>query len=276
MSDLAELCCLATGGDRRRTERFALAWKILYTALYMLDSVEDGDVRDAPWAQWGAGPAINISTGLLASAGAMLSNLEQTGVGADTAQAVRLDFFQTLLDLTAGQHADLTLQQPTLEQRWRIAQAKSGALFGLACRSGARLANAERGVVDQLSEFGQTLGVLIQIGDDIDGLWAKHGQASDLLAGDRWTLPVAYAMSVLPAAERERLHRLLRATGTDSGAEAEARSQIVAAGAILYLTTEARRLHRQAHAALLQAVPRSAASDGLLRLLDAYTPLKDL
>jgi geranylgeranyl diphosphate synthase type I len=274
LSELVELCCLASGGERCYSEKCAAAWNVLYMALSILDGVEDGDVRDASWSVWGSGPAINISTGLIASAGVLLSTLEQAGVRTDVAQAIRIDFFQTLLRMSAGQHADLTLAEPTLEQCWQIAEAKSGYLFRLACQTGARVAGVELLRVDRLGLFGQILGVLIQIGDDVADLWPQQGTSSDLTAS-RWTLPVAYAMTVLPTPERERLQDLLGATPDNPEAEAETRSRIITAGAMLYLATEAHRLQQRAHHLLIKAVPDSAARNELLKLLNTCTPFKD-
>ena len=275
LTDLVELCCLANGGERRACEHVAVAWNILYTALYLLDSVEDGDLNAGPWAQWGPGAAVNLSTGLLATTGALLSRIEDAGVGVAITQRVRAEFFHTLLNMTAGQHHDLTLNQPTLEQCWQIAEAKSGRLFGLACYAGALLAGVEEQLATACQQFGQILGVLIQAGDDIDDLWSQDGRSSDLLAGERWRLPVAYAMTVLPPDQREQLRQLLLVAPGDAAAEAQARSQILAAGAALYLAAEARCLNDRARWTLCQAVPDSAFRDGLLRLLDRYTPLKD-
>lgn len=275
LTDLVELCCLAHGGDRRSCEHFAVAWNLLYTALHLLDGVEDGDLSAGPWAQWGTGAAINLSTGLLATSGGLLSQLEAAGVDAGIARQVRADFYHTLLRMTAGQHDDLTCSQPTLEQCWQIAEAKSGDLFGLACQAGALLAGADEHRAVGCKEFGRMLGVLIQIGDDLDDLWSQPGKSSDLLAGDRWRLPVAYTMTVLPPTQRELLRNLLLAAPADESAEAEARSCVLSAGAALYLAAEARRLYERASRTLYQVVPESAYRDGLLRLLDQYTPLKD-
>ena len=275
LRDLVELCCLANGGDRRGCEHVAVAWNILYTALYLLDSVEDGDQHAGPWAQWGPGAAVNLSTGLLATIGALLSQIEDAGVSSAIAQRLRADFFHTLLNMTAGQHHDLTLHQPTLEQCWQIAEAKSGRLFGLACHAGALLAGVEERLATACQRFGHMLGLLIQVGDDIDDLWSQPGRSSDLLAGERWRLPVAYAMTVLPLDQREQLRQLLLAAPGDVAAEAAARSHILAAGAALYLAAEARCLNDRARWTLCEAVPDSAFRDGLLRLLDHYTPLKD-
>ncbi len=176
--------------------------------------------------------------------------------------------------MTAGQHADLSLPEPSLDQCWQIAERKSGLFLALACRAGARLQTADAQRVERCGQFGLHLGILLQIGDDLDGLWASEGARSDLLAWPRWTLPVAYTMAVSGAVDRDRLRDALRRAPADADAEEQARHLIIAAGAVLYLATEARCHRRRAQEALLQAVPPSAARDELLALLHTYTPLE--
>ena len=185
-----------------------------------------------------------------------------------TAHAIRHDFFQTLLQMTSGQHADLTLHEPTLEQCWKIAATKSGTWFALACRSGARLATADTHIVEAFSRFGHYLGLLIQIGNDLDGLWTKPDRQSDLRSWPRWTLPVAYAMMVLDVENQERLRRCLRAAPTDPAAEDNARRIVIKCGAVLYLTTEAYRYCQAAHMTLVSVAPAGVARDRLTEVLE--------
>jgi geranylgeranyl diphosphate synthase type I len=277
--ELPGLCCEAAGGTRPRADSVAAAWVLLYQAAHLLDNVEDGDVDIAlPFA---AGPKINIATGLLASAGLALCDLPDSA----SAQAIRGDFHQSVLQMCAGQHLDLTAKTPALEQCWQIAEAKSGAFFALACRSGARLADDDCARTHLFGEFGRHLGVLVQIGDDIGGLWFVNGERSDLAADHRWTLPMAYAVSVIPEADGNRLQQLLsiRNAGTlhesSAGqgrglreAEDEIRRLVIEHGALLYLTIEAERRRQQAEAALLKTDPSPAARDELMAMLSATLP----
>jgi geranylgeranyl diphosphate synthase type I len=269
LSRVVGLCCAAAGGDPQQDEIVVEAWTLLYAALHILDAVEDGDIEDAAWAQWGQGPAINIATALIAATGSTLGMLEQTGVPRDAAHEIRHTFFQTLLHMTAGQHADLTLREPTLEQCWQIAGAKSGAWFALAGWVGARLATADATRLEHFRQFGHHLGMLVQVGNDVGGIWPKGDKASDLVYWPRWTLPVAYAMTVLDSVECTCLQRYLRAAPTDPDAEAEARRMIIKAGAVMYLATEAYRYQQDAQETLISAAVPSAARDALLEVLQA-------
>ena len=264
---LPSLCCEAAGGDRRQAEMVTLAWSLLYTAAHALDSVEDEDIEAGSSPHADRNSIINVATGLIASAGLALSLLEETGVDSAAACAIRNDFYRAGLKMCAGQHADLTQSESTLQQCWHIAEAKSATFFAMACRAAAQLVIDDSARIDLFGQFGYYLGILIQIGDDMEGLWPKAGGRSDLAAQRRGTLPVAYAMHVVPPEQSSRLSQCLETAPVDASAEVEARRQIIESGAALYLTIEAEQRRHLAETALRAAAPPSPARDELLLLL---------
>jgi geranylgeranyl diphosphate synthase type I len=269
---LPTLCCQALDVQPQQTQQLSAAWNTLYTALHLLDNIEDGDTPNQVWAAWGAGPTLNFTTGLLASIGLTLDELVDLGATPQVSRALQRDFNRTILGMCAGQHDDLTLQQPTLEQCWTIAEAKSSIFFALACRSAATLAGADVERTQQFEAFGRHLGVLVQITDDISGLWSWEHASSDLGAEQRWTLPTAYAMSALGADERARLQTLL-SDAASPDAEEQARQMIIAAGAVLYLATEAQRRYHAALRLLEQMTAPSAVRETLRELLHQAAPM---
>lgn len=270
--DLPLLCAQALGGPTQPATTVTTAWQMLYSALHLLDNIEDNDTPDRTWARWGTGATLNLTTGLLASTSLTLEMLEDQQVAAPIVRTIRRDFHQTVLEMCGGQHDDLTLAEPTLEDCWRIARAKSGCFFELACRAAARSAAANAAVADQFGAFGQHLGLLIQITDDISGLWSWDRSASDLRGMQRWTLPVAYAMSVLDPAQCSQLRALLAAAETSPAAETAAREMIIASGALLYLTAQAQAHHQAAIELLEQLSTPSAAQTALRTLLQQAAP----
>ena len=265
--DLPGLCCVAAGGARQQAEVMTLAWRTLYAAAHLLDDVEDGD-----WA----GPApgdlgayLNATAGLIESASLALCDLETAGADPKAAQDIRRAFHRTVLAMCAGQHADLTQPERTLEQCWQIAEAKSGAFFALACYAGARLALSVAQPLRAFADFGRQVGMIIQIKNDAGGL-AAHGVAASRsdLAAQRMTLPIAYALDVLAPLQREHLRERLHAAAHDAGAEGEARAQIIESGALLYLAVEVERRRRLAEVSLSATGPPSPAKAELLALLN--------
>lgn len=271
LSGLPRFSHAAAGGSRTSIAAVLESWNLLYAALHLLDDLEDGDASGVA-LRYGNGVAINIATGLLASTNLALAELERDGIDQAAAQRIRTQFNRTLLRLCAGQHGDLTCSRPSLQQCREIGDAKSGAFFALACEVGARAAGADDAVCDAWHEFGRALGRLVQIGDDLSGLWPTEHVGSDLRAGERWTLPVAYAMHVLGAADRIRLAGLLRSAVADPRAEREARQIVVAAGAVLYMAVEAECQRRAAEQVLLAITQPSTVRTALLKLLDDLLP----
>jgi geranylgeranyl diphosphate synthase type II len=91
------------------------------------------------------------------------------------------------------------------ERLQRIHRAKTGALLGAAAELGALLAGASDGSRAEFAQFGQRLGLLFQIADDIldmTGSAASLGKSpgKDAAAG-KLTYPAVYG---LDAARRER------------------------------------------------------------------------
>jgi len=260
------LCCEAAGGERHQAEALTAAWYLFYFAAHELDSVEDQDVDTVLLSAVGPAITLNVATGHMLAANLLLAGLEEAGVRTETAATIRRDFYRTGLHMCGGQHLDLILSEPSLEHCWQVAQAKSAAFFALACRSGARLTTDDSASINGLSDFGYHLGMLIQITDDVGGLQAVDSAASDLARG-QWTLPVAYAMSVLNNSQRDLLRADLRAARSNAGARVAARQRVIASGAVLYLTIESERHKQLAEMALVSAVPDNAARRDLLSLL---------
>lgn len=267
--------CEAVGGNWLQAEPVAAAWGMLYYAAHLLDAVEDSQGDAGPQPTPSQGSTINVAIGLISTATLALNALEDAGTSSKTAREERGRFHGAVLTMCGGQHSDLTRLEPTLEQCWQAAEAKSGAFFALACWAGARLACSDSTQTDLFGQFGQNLGAVIQIRDDLSGLTPVAGEPSDLSSAGRWTLPVAYAMSVVPDSERAQLRRLLQAAPKDVAALAEARRRIIESGAVLYLTVEVERRRQQAEAALITAGRPGSARDELLALLREVCTLRN-
>ena len=231
---LPGLCCQAAGGDPHAADRVAAAWVLLYTAAHLFDCVQDGDPADPWWQALGPGPAINVATGLLTSAWLVLAQL---GVHRPVVQQLIQDFQQTVLQMASGQHVDLTDPQPSLHTAWTIAEAKSGAFFALACRSGARLAGAPQAASEHYAEYGLNLGLIVQIGDELEDLHAGRSAPP---------LPVAYCREM--------------ALGADDG------------GAQLYLATKLAQFRARALDSLDAAGGAQPAKDQLAELICSLVP----
>lgn len=242
---LPYLCCRSLRGESQSGLTVNAAWMLLYAAFYLLDKVEDEEPTEPFSSQLTTSTLLNATTGLILGSELLLAQLDAESVETNAATDICTRFNRLALDVCAGQHRDLVQHEPNLQDAWDIAAAKSGTFFALGCYVGARTATNNQGVLAAISSFGRRLGLLVQIANDIDGLWSRGGRGSDLSRG-QWTLPVAYAFHVLPAEQQSTLRALMATTG----GEAEARQLILDCGALTYLALETEKNRRLAKNAL--------------------------
>jgi geranylgeranyl pyrophosphate synthase len=267
VANLPVLFCEAKGGCRAQSVPLATAWSLLRYAARLLDDVEDGD---AP----GSGSTINVSTGLIFTACGALAELVRCGVDPLTAGEINQRFYKTVLQVCSGQHLDLTLPASSLEVAWQMVEAKTGSFVGLICWAGARLATDDPQFLNSCYRFGCNLGVLDQVRDDLCDLWDGQRQVSDLKHSCLKGLPVAYALSVLPADGRQRLRTCLEAAAFDRQAEKEARQIIIESGAGVYLAVQSNLTYEKSAELLARMDLPVTTQKTLMHLLDSLRPLK--
>ncbi len=265
---LPDLCCQAAGGRPGLSQEVTLAWLMFYSAAHLLDRVQDGDPPDPWWADLGAGAALSAFSGLYFSAALILDELHDDITTRPIASAIVQDFYSTFLKMAGGQYADLTLANLNLEQYWRIAESKSGGFFALACRAGARLAGADEPTIEAYGQFGNHLGLLVQIKDDLEEV---HLLAGEALPTQRRSLeralPLVYALEVLPAEQSQRLKDCLEMAWGQPEFAAEVLNLLDQCGSGLYVLAEMERHKGLALQALKQAAPLSPAGEELAALI---------
>jgi len=268
LSDLPGLCCQAAGGNRERADDLSLAWLIFYAAAKLLDSVQDADEPDAWWVDQGASVALSAFSGLYFSASQALNAISQSSTNQAEAAEINKDCFSTFLVMGSGQHADLTRASLSLEHYWQQAETKSGVFFSLACRAGARLATCDSDTLLAYSQFGRHLGLLIQITDDLEDVFPPQGTGTP---GQRSqfarSLPVVYALDVLPPQQRERLELYLQSAPMDGEAAQEAVNLVDHSNAAGYVIIEIERHKQLATQALERANPRPPARELLANII---------
>lgn len=234
LRQLPHIFCQHTGGNEQLLQFILIAWNLLRQAARILDDFEDADTRlEQPRGLW-----LNTSTSLIFSANLVLAHLEAEGASPALAQDIRQTFTAVLMQTVYGQHLDLLLEMPTLEERWQISQLKSARFLGLLMWLSARLGTDQAATLQLYQEFGELLGMMDQIHDDLLDLWSTTHVPGDLTRPLHWSLPVSYAFSVLAEAERQQLQQLLNQAHTSPQAEDEARTIILNCGAKLYLTVQ--------------------------------------
>ena len=221
-----------------------------------MDSVQDQDEPAAWWKDKGPAIALSAATGLYFYASLLLSCSRPVVAGRNEFEKILGDFYSSFLNMGSGQYADLNYPEPTIEQYWKAAEAKSGTFFALACRSGARLVLEDQPTVEHYSQFGRHLGLLIQIFDDLEDLKALSDPTLPVnLEKFTRSLPVVYSFQVLPASAAERLRFCLVHSATSPQAGEEAISLIEESGAVLFLLAEIEHHQSQSRQRLLKQKP---------------------
>lgn len=264
-ASLPGLCCKAFGKDPEAAEGITSAWEVLYLAAQLSDTVADeGESVSDP------GLLVTLSAACIPIGRMLLQEQTRPGLSVEKCSDILQDFDRAILRVCIGQVKDLTEKEPSLEKCWEIAAEKTGEIFALAARSVARLCSENPGVIALFSDLGQHLGLLVQIGDDVKGLWPQDHIRSDLSSG-KWTLPVSYAMQVMPAAQRVKLKGYLGLAARDRTMEVAARKMLIEAGALMYLAAEADRHRQCALKALVEAIPSEIKHQELMDFINQST-----
>ena len=139
------LACEAAGGDAEDAVDFAVGVELVHNASLVVDDIIDRSAvrRGTPsaWAEYGHGPALIASDGLLGEAFGLFSTDERATELAD---------------------------RPDSEAAYmRLAERKTGALFRAAAELGAIAAGADGFTVESFGEYAERVGVAFQIRDDV-------------------------------------------------------------------------------------------------------------
>ena len=196
----------SAGGEWRTALPAAAAVELVHNFSLIHDDIEDDSPlrrgRPTVWKKWGIPLAINIGDAMLTLAHLSLLRLEGIS-GCEIALKAEQNLHQTCLDLTRGQHLDISYadrRDMQLDAYWPMVTGKTGALLSACAVLGALVAGANKEILTAYEEFGGNLGIAFQALDDLLGVWgdaALTGKStdSDLVSGKK-SLPILYGLSL--------------------------------------------------------------------------------
>ncbi|MDG5820821.1 polyprenyl synthetase family protein [Natronococcus sp. A-GB7] len=155
------LACETVGGEPEDAVDFGVGIELVHNASLVIDDIIDrSDLRRgtaSAWAEFGHGPAIITSDGLLGEAFALFSaDPKATQVVAES-----------MVELGVGEATELSSQPTNEEEYMTLARRKTGALFRAAAELGAIAADSDPFTVEALGEYAERVGVAFQIRDDV-------------------------------------------------------------------------------------------------------------
>jgi geranylgeranyl diphosphate synthase, type II len=142
-------------------------FSLVHDDLPSLDGDEERRGKPSVWAAYGEGTAVLAGDALLAEAFRLACAYESSGVARELAHAT--------LGMIGGQYLDTMADSPDLEEVHRL---KTGCLFYGAVATALWAADVPETAQGAWRAFGDELGLLFQIVDDIldgDGYVATHG-----------------------------------------------------------------------------------------------------
>lgn len=165
---LPGVCCQAVGGTPADAIPVAAAAATLLQAAYLLDAIQDGD--DIAALELPA-PAIatGLATGLIFAAYRFLSCVQSHPRAVCRLTAL---FSEAAFHASLGQYLDLSQDYASLteidalEAYWRTVKAKSGSIIRAAAAGGAAAGTDSERLIAALAQFGECLGVSLQVVDD--------------------------------------------------------------------------------------------------------------
>ncbi|WP_435348002.1 polyprenyl synthetase family protein [Haloarchaeobius sp. HRN-SO-5] len=155
------LACETAGGEAEAAVDFGVGIELVHNASLVVDDIIDrSEVRrgtTAAWAEYGYGPAIVASDGLLGEAFALFSS---------DPQAMQI-VSEAMVELSEGEATELAARPTDEREYMELARRKTGALFRAAAELGAVAADADAYTVEALGEYAERVGVAFQIRDDV-------------------------------------------------------------------------------------------------------------
>jgi len=262
------LCSESIGDSPDGIIELTAAWLLLYAAADLMDGVQDQEIEDSWWGEIGVGGALGVASGLYFSSSLALSQVNEKTRLANNA-SVCAEFYRGFMQMCSGQLRDILIDNFSLDEYWQIAAAKSGAFFGSGCRAAAMLASADQSIHQAYYRFGTEIGLMIQIRDDLDDFkqlkdFDQNNRGHEI----RGSLPLVYAMDVLPVAESAQLAALSMEVLIDIAVSAELINIIDKSGAGVYILAELKRHGMKALAALKEVNPREPAGSELREIIN--------
>jgi heptaprenyl diphosphate synthase len=189
--------------------------------LYHDDVMDEATMRRGAVSansRWGNTIAILTGDFLFARASDLLADLGPECVRIQARTFERLCTGQIKETVGPGEHDD------PLSHYLSVVADKTGSLIATCARFGAMLSGADEQIVEQLSRFGERIGIAFQLSDDLLDVASTSEESgkvpgTDLREGVP-TLPVLHALASDSPSD-ERLHELLRSDLSDDARHAE-------------------------------------------------------
>ena len=271
-------CCDAVGGDPKDALPFTVIPELIHNGTLIIDDIEDNsDLRRGK-------PVLHKLFGvdIAVNAGNAIYLLPYTAIRdsklPSESKLKAYDIISTqLLKCHLGQAIDIYWHSgksgkiPTLEEYLQMCANKSGSLACMAAKLGAQLGGGSVSQIEALGDFGETVGVVFQIQDDILNLSENKSIGKELgddISEGKRTLMAIHALNSAPESDKVRILEILGMHTKDQKLLAEASELIKKHNSIEYARKTAARLIEEAWKKIDEELQPSGAKKELRALAE--------
>ena len=228
---LCLFACQALGGDWMRAMPAAVSLELIHNFSLVHDDIQDGDAmrrhRPTVWRLWGEAKALLVGNAMHATAYEVALGLVERGVPESKALRSSHLLVEGCLSMIKGQALDLQFEARLnigLEAYLEMIRLKTGALITCALEVGSLLGSDDEEHVQAFARYGDHLGRMFQIRDDVLGIWGdedhtgKAGRSSENdIKRKKKSLPIVLALEQATGGDRRRLEAVYRKAKLDQG-----------------------------------------------------------
>jgi geranylgeranyl diphosphate synthase type I len=263
------LCLLVSEGvcgDCHPARPAASAVELIHNFSLLHDDIEDRSPlrrnRPTVWHIWGEAQAINAGDTLFALAHLAIPRLAPPHTGPGTIASLLEILDNTALELTGGQHLDISFESRReigTGEYLDMITGKTAALLAAAAHMGALAGGADDSAQLLYRDFGRNLGMAFQVLDDVLDIWGDPALTGKEAAIDirqrKKSLPVLYALE----RDEELRERYASPQPFDDRTVARVIALLDAAGARAYAEELARQYSTRTLSYLESAAPQGDA-----------------
>lgn len=217
---LCLLVCEALGGSWNKALPAAAAIELIHNFSLIHDDIQDGDElrrgRPTLWTRWGVPQAINAGDAMFCLATLTLRELRPYFEDELVVEVMSV-LQEATREMIEGQYLDVsyeTVPEIGLHQYLEMIRCKTGALLRASIEIGALLADAGAPLRLRCRRFGEAIGRLFQIRDDMLGVWGVSETTGKPVGSDirrkKKSLPIVMALSLAGQGDRKTLLSLYR------------------------------------------------------------------
>ena len=156
----------------------------------------------------------------------------------------------------------------TEEVYYEIIKQKTASLITACCRTGAASSGAEKKIVDEMTAFGENVGMAFQIKDDLfDYGTYEIGKPTGIdIKEKKMTLPLIYALNNVGRSEKGRIKKMIKKSAQEPKYVHDVIDFVKSSGGIQYATSVMEDFHEKAKK-ILNRLPDSVYKTSLDQLV---------